>query len=59
MTQIEVCMKNNSPTRWFDDVEWWSETRKTLEIIQEREYTTLTTIIYKSEIESYTITEMR
>lgn len=59
MTTIDVYIKN-SPTRLsFDDVDWWSETRKTLEIIQEKEYTTITNVIYKTEIERYTIIEKR
>ena len=59
MIEINVYTKNSPMPFCFKNVEWWSETRKTLEIIQEEEYTTVTNVFYKTEIERYTLIEKR
>lgn len=59
MKEVEVWVTDRQQSLSFVDVDYFHETRKSLEIIQEDLYTTTTTVIYKSNILRYKVFEHR
>ena len=59
MTTIIVSVTDQHEALKFENVEYYYETRKGLEIIQEDMYQTMTTVIKKESILRYTISEHR
>lgn len=59
MTTIIVTVTDRQDALEFKNVEYYYETRKGLEIIQEDMYQTMITVIRKENILRYTISEHR
>lgn len=59
MTEIRVWVTDRQDPLQFENVEHFYETRKGLEIIQDEQYLSITTIIFKANLLRYKVFEHR